>query len=256
MQSRNIVVLVGASITAMMLLIFAALAEQGARLLDLSSKWIIVSCIPLFVALFIAGYIRNFKGFGIELEGSLNSPISTTLNIDVASALTTLDMAEKQDVDYLRSLPRDKRLSIRVLSFEMRRKGYYTEGAVIEYFKYLPNIKYLIVKTKKGEFITYIPIEVFLNKIERHYDGLYSHERVHQFIKALEGGRIHDQYLFTAYQETVRSSMSLIDVMRLLRLEQLNAVPVMTESGRFLGLVFKETIEGKVADIVLMTKST
>lgn len=255
MPSRNVIVFVGVIIAAFMLLIFAASAEEGARFLNLPSQWILVSVFPILVALFLAGYVRKFKGFGIELESSLNSPISSVLDLGVASALTVLVVAKKQEVRYLYDLKRDRKLAIRVLSFELSRKGYYTEGAVIEYLTHLPNIQYLEIKTEQGEFNCYLPIDVLLGNNHQQLEQPFSRSKTRKFIKTLEAGRVEEEYWPFAYQLTVKSKTSLVEVLRLLRHEQIDAVPVISESGRYLGLAFRGLVESKVAELVLIMRS-
>lgn len=71
---------IGAIISALILTIFIFLDYKVDSLLDLSSKWVILSSVPLIVALFVGDHISYFKGFGFEIKSEVSRSISNYVN--------------------------------------------------------------------------------------------------------------------------------------------------------------------------------
>ncbi len=62
-----------------LLLFFMLLKSYDTRMLALETKWILISALPVFIALLIGGYIKSFKGFGVEIETkTINSSLGRT----------------------------------------------------------------------------------------------------------------------------------------------------------------------------------
>ena len=87
---EHTVMSVGAIVSLLMLSAFFFFQYQQASILKLASRWLIASGVPLLAALFVGGYIKSFKGFGVELEASLHKPVS---NLELSA---TEGMAEIQ----------------------------------------------------------------------------------------------------------------------------------------------------------------
>ena len=254
MQNRNIIILVGISSSLLLLIIFGVLQEKEAKFLTLSSQWIFLSILPILVALFVGGYITKFKGFGVELESALKAPVSTSIELKATDALSDIPGDEKQSLEYLDNMPREKALSIRWLVFESGRKDYYAPDGIRGYLEKLPNLDFIEVRTKEGQFVCYIPINFFK---ERRDTGRYYHfgmEKLQRFVGAIEKGNVRESFSDIAISLVVKSSNSLVQVLKTMRDEQVSMAAVVSDSGRYLGVLFSRDVERKIADAVLRSK--
>lgn len=58
----------GGCLSLLLLGIFLAFQFFDSKMLNLETRWLLASGIPILIALFVGGYIKSFKGFGVELE--------------------------------------------------------------------------------------------------------------------------------------------------------------------------------------------
>jgi len=254
MENKNTIILVGISSSFLLLIIFGVLQEKEAKFMSLSSQWIFLSVLPILVALFVGGYITKFKGFGVELESALKASVSTSIDLQATDALSDIPGDEKQSLDYLYNMPREKALSIRWLVFESGRRNYYTPNGIREYLEKLPNLDFIEVRAKEGQFICYIPINFFKGQSG---PGGYHHfdmEKLGRFVGAIEQGNVQVSFSDIAISLVVKSSSSLVQVLKTMRDEQVNMAAVVSDSGRYLGVLFSRDVEKKVADAVLRSK--
>jgi len=247
--------LIGASVSVVLLLLFGLLQEREAKFLSLSSQWIVVSIMPILVALFVGGYITKFKGFGVELESALKETVSTSIELKATDAIADIPGDEKQSMEYLHRLSRTKALSIRWLVFELARRNYYSPYGIREYLMKLPNIEFFEVRTSKGEFVCYIPIGYFKKEGEIDEYELFDMNKMRQFVDAIEEGNVKESFAGIAISVFVKSSDSLVQVLKTLRNEHANMAAVISESGRYLGVLFSHDVERKIADAVLRSQS-
>jgi len=64
---------IGAVISIFFLVTFLTFQYNQSEMLKLESRWLLVAGVPLLAALIVGGYIKSFKGFGVELEAILFS---------------------------------------------------------------------------------------------------------------------------------------------------------------------------------------
>ncbi len=254
MQDRTAAIAIGAGLSVLLLIGFGILKEIDAKFLNLSSQWIFISILPVLVSLFVGGYISKFKGFGVELESALNASVSASIELKATDAISDIPGDEKQSLEYLHNLPKDKALSIRWLVFESGRKGYYTPYGIKEYLEKLPNIEFLEVRTKEGSFVCYLPIDAF--KLQGSSSERFDMNQLEKFVRAIDIEDVKGQFLGVAISLTVKSSNSLVEVLRSMRDENVDMAAVASDSGRYLGVLFSRDVEKKVADAVLTSKAT
>ena len=254
MENKSTIILVGISSSFLLLIIFGVLQEREAKFLTLSSQWIFLSILPILVALFVGGYITKFKGFGVELESALKASVSTSIELKATDALADIPGDEKQSLEYLHNMSREKALSIRRLVFESGRKTYYALSVVREYLEKLPNLDFIEVRTKEGQFICYIPINFFKGQGDpsRYYQ--VDVEKLGRFVDAIEKDNVKASFSGIAISLVVKSSSSLVQVLKTMRDEKVDMVAVVSDSGRYLGVLFSRDVERKVADAVLRSK--
>jgi hypothetical protein len=255
MKNKTLSIMLWGLVSISLLLIFGLLQERNAKFLALSSQWIFISILPIVVALFVGGYITKFKGFGVELETALKESVSTSIELKATDAISDIPGDEKQSMSYLQGMSREKALSIKWLVFELGRTNYYSPHGIREYLMKLPNIEFLEVRTEKGQFVCYIPISYF--KREGIVDGFehFDMEKIHQFIDAMAVGSIREKFSSIAISVAVKSSDSLVQVLKTLRNEHVNMAAVISENNRYLGVLFSHDVERKVADAVLRSQS-
>jgi hypothetical protein len=68
-------------ISLILLTIFIYLKSKKPNLLDIETKWLALSMIPVLIVLVADDYIYKFKGLGIEIETKLKEPIKKILNL-------------------------------------------------------------------------------------------------------------------------------------------------------------------------------
>lgn len=251
-QKHNLLV-VGSGISLLLLAVFAVLQYIGSTVLQLNTQWLFVAGIPLLFALIAGGYIHKFKGFGIELESRLKSPVRT-LSLIATDALIELIGGEKESVRYLDTLTDEQIRRTKRLSFIAGRKRYYTSEAIRRYMKRLSSLEYLEIKRESGDFLCLLTLDEFKEPDDRGQRREFSYEKIEKFRNALE----EDDFLYV-YREiciclTVKQDDGLTDVLRKLRNVNKDAAVVLDEENRFVGLVTSSEIEHRIADDVLYSK--
>ena len=124
------------SISSIILLISFFIAKSfNLKILGLEIKWIVVSGIPLLIALFVGGYIKRFKGFGFEIESYLYKPV-TSVGLKVTEVLTEQPGSYKNTHRMLMEMDPRQRQKIRRLSFVSGIRDYDTQ-TISQYIQYL-----------------------------------------------------------------------------------------------------------------------
>lgn len=246
-------ILLGAIASIVLLLFFGVLQENGAKFLNLSPQWIFISILPLLVALFVGGYISKFKGFGVELESALKATVTTSVNLEATDALSSMFGDEKQSMNYLRRMPREKAQSIKWLTFIVEKNNYYSQRGIQRYLETLINVDFFEIKDSRGNFICYIPVSAFFENGESRVRPRINEEKLDNFIESLEQNTVIEEYSNIAISVSVNSRDSLVNVLRVMRNENIDIVAVVTDEGRYLGVAFSHEVEKKVADAVLST---
>lgn len=254
MKNRTIIILVGISFSFLLLIIFGVLQEKEAKFLKLSSQWIFISILPILVALFVGGYITKFKGFGVELESALKASVSSSIDLKATDALSDIPGDEKQSLEYLHNMPRERALSIRWIVFESGRRNYYTPYGIREYLEKMPNLSFIEMRTKEGQFICYIPINFFKGQIDSGGYDRFDMEKLGRFVSAIEQGNVQESFSNIAISLVVKSSSSIVDVLKAMREEQVDMAAVISDRGKYLGVLFNRDVERKVANAVLRSK--
>lgn len=245
-------IIIGAAASLALLLLFGVLQEKGAKFLNLSSQWIFISILPILVSLFVGGYISKFKGFGVELESALNTSVTTSVDLKATDALENMLGDEKQGIGYLRRLSREKAQSIRWLTFYTERKNYYSPRAIERYLDKLISVNYFEVKDSKGSFVCYVPVSTFFESIEARGRPQVNQETLERFITSLENNNVTEEFSDIVTKVSVKSRDSLVNVLRVLRNENVGVVAVISDEGRYLGAAFSHDVEKKVANAVLL----
>lgn len=254
MTKKEKILVWGALFSVVILVAFGILQEMGAKFLGLESQWIFISILPILIALFVGGYITRFSGFGFELEAALKEPVSTSIEISAQEAVVDVPGDEKQTYAYLESLSLEKRTAIRHLRFDYSRGGWYRAGDVRQYLLKLPELEFFEIRSKQDYFVCYLPADYFkLFGAPDEGSSIYM-DRVEKFITALQNGNVLEEFRGIAISLTVRQSDDLLKVLKLMREEQVRMAAVVSESNRYLGVLFIEDVEKRIADAVLKSQ--
>ena len=250
----HLLLAVGSGISILLLIIFSILQAFDSAILKLNSQWILVAGAPLLVALVAGGYIKKFKGFGLELESKLQAPV-TSLDLRVADAIMDMPGDEKGSIRTLHNLSRDEIRNIKRLSFILEKKDYYTPHAIWEYLDTLKKLEFFEIKRQDGTFVCLIPVSAFKNVGERNGDMDPTHnDRVSRFTQALKQETLATEFADVCISITVKHSDGLIGVLEILRSNNSEYATVASPEGKFIGVVSSREIERKIADDVLYTK--
>lgn len=233
-------------ISIALLVVFFYLQYYDSKVLSLEAKWLVVAAVPLLIALFAGGYIKKFKGFGIELESLLQNPIGR-VSLIATDVLEGLPVHEKGTYRQLQRLSDEKRAQVKRLSFTILKRDYYGADAIRAYLDGLPNLEYFEVKKVDGSFLYLIPVEIFkdMPDMPNMYIGL------DRFIMAIEENSIVEMFGESAIDESVVEDESLVGIVPKIRASKFGVLPVVSESGRLIGIVNTRLVERRITDEVV-----
>jgi hypothetical protein len=249
MKTRIIWLVSGIAISVALIVVFFLLHNANCDFLDLDTKWLIVAGVPILIALVGGGFIRSFKGFGIELETLLKDPVGeVSLTATATDALDEYLGDDKGYVDYLDQLTANQKARIQRLGFVSERRGYYGWKAVEEYLLKLPSLSHFEVKTFDSRFICLIPTRIVLTS------GKPNEEKIGHFLKSLEDGKVREKYHVDAISASVTTNRSLVDILEEVRATREGFLPVVSKKGVLVGIVTTRAIEKRIADEVLAAR--
>ncbi|KAA3619494.1 MAG: hypothetical protein DWQ05_01875 [Calditrichaeota bacterium] len=240
---------IGMSVSVFLFVALGVLQAIEAKFLELPMHWIAIAVSPLILALFTGGFITRFKGFGVELETTLKAPVAS-LNLTASDVVADIPGDEKGSFSYLDSLPADKKLAVKWLLLRSGKKHYYSAHGIETYVRELPNIQYFEVRTESGEFICFLPITIFRDGRQPFNSGL-KHDKLQQLIEAIETENVTESFRGQTITLKVKSDQSLVAVLRLMRAENVEFAAIVSPSGNYLGVLFTNEVEKKIADSVL-----
>lgn len=249
------ILIIGIILSVLLLVFFVVLQSRDSSILKLDSRWILISGVPILIGLIVGGYIKSFKGFGIELEARLNDPI-TAIELKATSAIMELPGDEKKSSEYIQNLSTAQLRNTKRLGFILGRRGYYTPQVVAVYLKKLTNLEYLEVKKRSGEFVCLIPVNVLKDPDECFDFALndHVHAQINKFIRSLERENILQQYSDVCINLIVEKDESLIEVLAKMRSSNKRVAVILDERDWFLGAIVSEDIERRIADNVLYSR--
>jgi hypothetical protein len=245
---------IGFLITLSLVVFFGCMQENGSRFLDLPIQWIILSLLPVIISLFIYGYITKFESFGILLESAVKAPLSTSIELKAIQAPVYLLNTNKDDLTALNRMSVGEKLSIKSLIFELGKKNY-TDHGILEYLKKLKNLDFLEVRTQNGGFHCFIPANFFKENSDSKLNTTFNDEKIARFIEAIKEGNVIQRFNNIAISLTVKSSESLINVLKAMREENVEIAAMVSDSGKYKGgVIFSRDVEKKIADAVLSSQ--
>jgi len=222
----------------------------NSNLLALDAKWLSFSAIPLLIAIFLGGYVKSFKGFGIEVEANLEQPISKNYNI-----ITTLEPKDvpkyvKGRISELDKLTQSQLLKIKRLTFIYGKRNYYGEEAIREYVRKLPNLEFIEIIDDKRRFQFLLSAQI----LRQDGDNMY-YENIQSFISALESKSIPLMYPNMYESKYIKSDEAIIDVYKKLKVSYLKTIPIVNKNNEMIGLVDYYSVAIQIADEIVDVKN-
>jgi hypothetical protein len=237
-------------ISLLLLVIFFIFQYHNSNLLQLEPKWLILAGVPVLIGLFIGGYIKSFKGLGLELESNLKEPIPLKL-------ISPIDVIESKGIDKeslgrLHSLSEKEKDNINRLRFMYGIRGYYDPHIILEHYRQLKRLQFVEIIDKEGRFLFLYP---FVRTVQADQDAKI--KEVNEFIESIENKSIGKQdfevvtdylttedNLLTAYRKIKKSLQSG-------RLFPGRAVlPILNKEKQMIGVVDVSDLEKKIAQEV------
>lgn len=224
--------------------------------LALAPEWIALAAVPAIIGLVAAGYIRSFKGFGVEIEAALYSPLGVVSL--TASEVTPVEPAEKGSVTVLEEMPEVEKLTRERLSFINKEQGFYDSSAVMDYLSELPNLKYLEIVDEHQSFLHLLPVDILMQRSlpsrERISDfrhSVPSTERITDFIQSVQEGTSASIFRDSVITGSVRLNTPLVNVLEKLKATSNEYLPAI-DRGKMIGVVTREAVERRLAEEVLV----
>lgn len=243
----------GIGISIFLNLLFFVSQSFDAPFLKLPVHWLVLALLPVILSLFIGGYINKFKGFGVELESAIKAPV-TTLDLDLkaSDAVANIPGDEKKSIMYLDNMSKEKAKTIRWLLFTTGKRDYYGAWTVKQYLERLPNLEFFEVRSKMGDIICFVPVEAFQIDSQNENEK-FDIERIEDFVAAINENKVPSEFSDVTITLKVQSNASLVDVLKKMRSENTKLAAVISETGRYIGVVFAHDVESRIADSVLNT---
>ena len=245
-DNKYIILAIGVGLSLIILIIFAIANSKQASFLSLESKWLAVAGIPILVALFAGGFIKKFKGFGIELDGELRQPVDKGYLTEAPEFhLQASDVAEqaeeiaKASLDQLYQLAPEKKKKIKRLSFIIQH--HYVPEIIEEYFNALPELQFLEIRDQNGSLQCILPKEAI--------DAM----NIQTFVNALKDATAPQVFRPLCVKLLIQSKDSLLVAVEKLRNSGLESLPVL-DGKQFTGVLDRSSAFEKLADTLVQTR--
>lgn len=235
------------ALISLSLLFFFALSQWLEwPFLGLDLKWMIVAGIPILIGLFAGGYIKNLKGFGLELEASLKKPMD--LSRLTAVKPEVVPQEQKRGLDMLFQKPLSERLLPRRLTFRLGSNVQYVPDVIAEYLQQLPNVEFIECADQQGRFQELFPAALFESIRE---DGRKEWKDLEKLASALNANAIQEYFPSEAEGQHVPPDLPVIELYKKLKASRYGWLPVVGEDGLMRGVLRRETVTEKIAEQVL-----
>ena len=239
-------------ISVLFLIIFITLKCLDFSGLQLEEKWLFVSGIPIIIGLFWGGFIKTFKGLGVEIEASLNKELPDDLISSVTeNTIVDTHNIEKKAISDLERLTKQEVDNISRIRFIFNRDKYYVKSVVKKYLERLHNLKYVEIVDAQYKFQFLIPINHFKSNIDVNLIA------IEDFIAKIDQGTLNSNFP-GAITSFVNKSDSLLDAYRKLisdtkKIKALGdqKLPVLDSDHRLIGLLSKNKVEEYISKKVL-----
>ncbi len=250
----------GVLMSIALLVTFICLSKFAPSLLDLDTQWLIVSGIPILAVLIAGGYIKKFKGFGMEIEAGLAIPV-TSIGLKATDALSEIEGSLKESKNKLHTMSSDRISKIRRLTFIQGKKCYYDVDAILEYLKILTSLEYFEIQKSSGRFVCLIPVNEFRftsnsYSANGNNGGEFNRRRIRDFVDAVGEKRVKQEFKDELIEFTIKQDEGLLDVLKRLTNKGVEVGAVTSANGSLVGIINLRDVERQIANTVLRAGHT
>jgi hypothetical protein len=249
-------IIIGGLISIILLILFLILEYYDFKGLELDIKWIVVCGIPVIISIFISGFVKSFKGFGIELEANLSEPI----NLEFLKPVETIETYgfQKSSLEFLNNLQPNEKRRVQKLIFISGRRNYYDSYAVEEYFRQLEYLQFIEVTSENGSLKYLINAGQFFRREGREH--IPRKDKISNLINSIERDNVLTQFP-EAITKRIKKTDSTIDAYRefestsqgRIPFNRNQILPVVDNNEIMIGIIDKRTIEESICKDVLKT---
>jgi heme/copper-type cytochrome/quinol oxidase subunit 2 len=223
---------------------------------DLDNKWIVISFIPLMLALIYSGYVKSLKGFGVEVVikdttinianetlglklNEVENLVGKEIEVEVIVRKQTTEIGAKEQLDNLKP---EKLKSINVLL--LKNGVSYEVGAISEYLKRLINLEYIEIIDNNDDFVYLLPLSI-LNSNDRS---------ITKFTDALRQEQVYQTYPRDTIYESLNLSDSLLTVIEKVSKSNTDHLPV-TEKNKLKYIISAKDVINALNNILRESKT-
>jgi hypothetical protein len=257
MSQRNVknqTIIIGGIISTILLVIFLLMQYYDFKGLALDVKWIAVCGIPILISVFISGFVKSFKGFGVELEANLSEPF----NLEFLRPVETIETYgfQKASMEFLNNLQPHEKRRAQKLTFILGRRNYYDIFAVEAYFRQLQNLQFIEITSEQGILKYLLNAGQFYRREER--SRIPREDKISVLLKSLESDDILSQFP-DAISKRIKKGDSIIDAYSefeattqgKMYINRNQVLPVVDNSEKMIGLIDRRTLEELICKDVL-----
>ena len=226
-------------------LILVALACAGQ---SYETNWILIAILPVAFWLFFSGRISTFKAFGVELQAVIRqASVETIRDRDLilhgSQELTLIKPRQKADVGRIEQYVQQR---LPALSFDLRRKNYYTAYAIQQYLNALSRhgfFKWVVFRDHNngGRFAGLIPARN-LQMLGGNYGALQS---------LVEQGEVEDLPGFIGPEFALRLTTTKGHAIERFADTDFDDLPVVDPQGRFVGVLNRGKLQSRLLASIL-----
>lgn len=247
-RNPNVLAL-GIILSTVMIIMFFLLQIKGNKGLELNYQWLLLSLIPLIIALFVGNYITKLKYGDYEIDSINRQTID--IDSDIIDAIEWINSQQKKSIEELEGLPH--KASYKVLRFEYGKKDYYIIRDIIMYLQALPNLRYFEIVENPQRFSYLVKLQDIIgianvNEIRRN--NLINEEIIYdslgKFINAVQNRSILDAYPH-AITDSLTEEDTLLSAYKKLRNLKEDFLPFIDHHQRLIGFVRRIKVESKIA---------
>lgn len=202
----------------------------------IESSWIAVALSPAIIWLIATGQLAEFSGFGLafKLKEASAKPFSLNLDGDRIEPVS-LSLGEKNELGMIPALVQRR---VSALSLQLNRKGYYSSWAIDQYLEQLTAhefFRYCVFLGNDGSFRGIVSARDLLSRLRQEDLDL---------VRVIEEGAI--DRIPGIQTVAVSITTSKRDALKLMDDQNTSQLPVVDESGQFVGMVDRDKIASSI----------
>lgn len=230
LEKDHSILINGVKTSGILFAIIVMLQANIPSVLNIDTKWLIFSCLPVLVALIAGGYIKSFEGLGVKIEASVNEVMD-----DVAGS--SVDAGPKTEVTMIRG-----NNNYAKLVFYYGRKGYKPDDVKNILFS-SEQLEYLEVRENNGDFVCVIPVNEFYT-----FGKEADMQKIEMFVKAVDLGNVASVFVGKAVTLSIKENENMMAVYKKLRFARESRAAVLSAGKQIIGIVEIASIEKRIAE--------